>query len=147
MTNFDTYLVRGPRPESFQWLVDNGFDRVINLESGAFNFFHDDRYEIESQWDSRVDQYLFKWSDFSAPSVKSLKLVARLLHKANENKIKTYIHCLHGEDRTGIAVATYQIIYQGTPIEEAIEIMYNAGFHQWPYRYIFNWVRQLRKLK
>lgn len=149
MKQFDNYLYRGKRPESISSLKDDGFEDIINLQSGVFEFFHNDRYEFEYGYQSLgiISRKNFWLSDIFPPSVWTLKTIATILHQNNRDGIKTYIHCLHGKDRTGLIVAAYNILYRNYKIEDAIEKMYQNGFHKWPYLYLFNWPKQLRRLK
>jgi tyrosine-protein phosphatase SIW14 len=139
----DDNIFRGPRPESMKILQENGFKEVIDLESGAYEFFHDDQYEIDREKDFGIVKRDFRWSDVRAPSEKALRKVAKILHDNNRNGVMTYIHCLHGNDRTGMAIAAYKIIYRGTSKSDAIKEMYERGFHRFPYQF---WVSTLEKL-
>lgn len=38
------------------------------------------------------------------------------------------VHCWHGSDRTGLAIATYRIVFQGWPKEKALDEMRHGGF-------------------
>jgi tyrosine-protein phosphatase SIW14 len=143
MDQVDEYIYRGPRPPSVQWLKDNGFREVIDLESGKYEQFHDDDYERERKTERTIDFTNLPWSDFWAPNRLQLKKVIYIMSLNRKMKIKTYVHCLHGEDRTGMAVAAYKIVVLGRTPDEAIADMYAHGFHRFPY---FFWVKQLRNL-
>jgi len=41
----------------------------------------------------------------------------------------TYVHCLHGQDRTGLIVAKYEIV-NGQPKEDVEKRMLSYGFHK-----------------
>lgn len=147
MIQFDTHLFRGPRPPSMQWLKDNGFNKVINLQSGTFEFFHQDAYESQKGFDFGIDEKCFFWSDIFAPRVHSLRHIATLLDIWNNHGVKSYIHCLHGKDRTGMAVAAYNIMYKNMSVGLASKQMFDAGFHKRPYLIPLNWPAQLWRLK
>jgi protein tyrosine/serine phosphatase len=42
---------------------------------------------------------------------------------------KIFVHCLLGEDRTGVFIATYRMSEQKWPAEQAMREMYNFGFN------------------
>lgn len=138
------YLFRGPRPPSFEWLHEAGFKRVINLQSGVFQFFHHDRYEEPVRPLLGITSLEYHWSDIFAPELWMLGDVAEIMRDALDEKVKTYIHCLHGKDRTGMACAAYRIIYQNWKHADAIVEMKALGFHTFPYWF---WIKQLESLE
>jgi len=42
----------------------------------------------------------------------------------------TYVHCEHGQDRTGLAVGTYRVMYQHIDKSSAYQEMIVFGFHK-----------------
>lgn len=49
-----------------------------------------------------------------------------------DGRVPVLVHCQFGEDRTGIAVATYRVVEQGWSAERAIEEM--QGYRGWTHR-------------
>lgn len=124
-------LFRGPRP-SQEDLTNVKFD--INLEVGWFEFFHGHERQ-EQDWCMALNVTYFHkpLSDFTVPSrlaVLSVIDQARYWLFKGQNVL---IHCLHGEDRTGICIAAYRIKYQGWTVDRAREEMFSLGFHKFPY--------------
>jgi protein tyrosine/serine phosphatase len=54
-----------------------------------------------------------------------------------------FVDCLHGSDRTGLAVASYRVVEQGWDVETAIAELREFGFHA---RYFPQILRYLRRL-
>jgi len=50
---------------------------------------------------------------------------------------------LHGKDRTGMAIASWRIIYDKWSFEDAVKEMEKHGFHNFSY---FFWKRKLKRL-
>lgn len=144
ITQVDTNLYRGPRPESMDELVKLGVKTIVNLEEGWFEFFHG-KTDQEKRQASNA-QIIF-WhepiSDFFAPKSTYLRAID-LYILASQQHGPVYIHCLHGQDRTGLVCAHYRVKVQGWDIEKAIQEMYDMGFHKFPYLYL-GWVNRLRE--
>lgn len=64
---------------------------------------------------------------FGAPdSPFALRAAMELCDEANWPVL---VHCLHGQDRTGLIVAMFRVLKQGWPIEQARGEMLAMGFH------------------
>ncbi len=134
-------LFRGPRPTITE-LRQVKFD--INLEEGWFEFFHGEAREEQERCTLLNVSYFHKpLSDFFTPARKDILTVidqARFwLFKGHS----VLIHCLHGQDRTGIVIAAYRIKYQGWSVEDAVKEMNAYGFHNFPYGF---WVKVLNEI-
>lgn len=134
-------LFRGPRPSQIDiaWVQ---FD--INLEVGWFEFFHHEEAE-ERRWclQESVTYFHRPLSDLTAPSELQLQvIITQARHWLMCGK-SVLIHCLHGEDRTGIVIAAYRIKYQGWKLSDALTEMFNLGFHKFPYDFPLNWTSAL----
>lgn len=122
-------LWRGPRPTSYQELRDQGFDMVIDLESGIYQTFHDDEYEKELSLRFGIQQIVIPCSDITPPR---LDQVAKFLDAINYAH-KVYVHCLHGNDRTGFMCAVFRMRIQNWSYVQAEQEMFDLGFHKIPY--------------
>jgi tyrosine-protein phosphatase SIW14 len=40
-----------------------------------------------------------------------------------------YVHCLHGQDRTGLVIGVWRVLFQGWTVNEAYAEMIKYGFH------------------
>lgn len=130
-------LYRGSRP-TLDELKLVKFD--INLEVGWFEWFHGE-VEQERRWCAFHDvSYVHRpMSDIFPPLRQELMSIVKQARFWLFKGQSVLIHCLHGEDRTGLVIAAYQIMHLGYSKEKAIEEMYSSGFHQFPYRRPLNW--------
>ena len=131
MIQFDDYLWRGPRPKNLSLLADQGFKQIINLETGAFRFFHGLEHEGKQADTAGMEEAIFPCSDIWYPNrVRTMRCVAFMLYM-KQRKIKTYIHCLSGVDRTGFMCAVYRILAENWTYEKAYEEWVTLGRHWW----------------
>jgi tyrosine-protein phosphatase SIW14 len=63
---------------------------------------------------------------FAAPTNEE---VAQFLSLFRDSQQKVFVHCLLGEDRTGVFVATYRMSVQKWPVAQAMREMNNFGFN------------------
>lgn len=69
-----------------------------------------------------------KYSErYEAPAPERIRLAVETL--ANESNRPVYVHCLHGQDRTGLIVGIYRVLYDHYTKEQAYKEMLDNGFH------------------
>jgi protein tyrosine phosphatase (PTP) superfamily phosphohydrolase (DUF442 family) len=114
-------LYRGaqPTPEGFAQLKKMGIKTVVNLRS-----FSSDRSELKGTELQYVHIYCKAWHPEDEDVIKFLKVIK------DPNNHPVFVHCLHGADRTGMMVASYRIMEQGWPVDEAAKETHNFGFHK-----------------
>lgn len=61
-------------------------------------------------------------------SIEGRSLANAIKQGLLETKGATLVHCMHGEDRTGLAIAMYRTIKQGWPCDRAIEEAKSMGY-------------------
>lgn len=137
----DRNLSRGPRPENMDELKTMGIRQIINLEVGWFEAFHglweQEKHEAAL---AHIPYIHLPISDWMFPTKKEFDSI---LFKMNISQ-KTYVHCLHGQDRTGLVCAAYRVKFMDWKIDDAINEMYSFGFHSFPYKIPFGWEAALR---
>src|SRR5271165_2759104 len=101
-------IYRGPRPPSIEELKKQLPDvkYIIYLEDGWYEQFHSDVYKSERTHAADygvtiIDRPL---SDFVPPSDTELKIIVSDIAQWSP-KGTVYVHCLYGDDRTGMSVA------------------------------------------
>lgn len=143
-------IYRGPRPPSLQWLEEQGFGCVIDLQSGTYEAVTDDQYEREKlDPNRRLAIFDFNLSNIFPPQRNQVSYIITLLMRLQEAKInmqyvdsfgntvgskeienkKIYIHCLRGKDRTGFVCAAFKMRYMCTSYESAVKEMDSLGFN------------------
>ena len=113
-------LYRGqqPTPDGFKELKAMGIKTVVNLRS-----FHSDRDDLKGTGLRYAHIYCKAWHPEDEDLVQFLKIVQ---DPANQ---PVFVHCQHGADRTGCAVAVYRIVEEGWSIDDAVKELNNFGFH------------------
>ena len=144
MIKFDEYLWRGPRPKTVKELADDGFKVIITLQSGTYDTFFDDEYELDFPWRYGIREYCIPMDNFSSPHIDKVREAVALLRESQAAGVKTYIHCLHGKDRTGYVVAAYRMLVHGWLYKYAKGEMLHHGFHLFPYAC---WLPKLKKFE
>lgn len=140
MFKLSSSLIRGARPESCSDLVKIGCTTIINLESGAYDLAHDDKYENELPRSFGLNSFKIPCSDITPPTAKQVKEFLRIV---NQNYV-SYVHCLHGKDRTGFMCAVYRMQVQNWTFKDAVKEMFSFGFHKATYIW---WVPFLLKYR
>ena len=126
-------LYRSAQPSGEEWtaLAAMGIKSVINLR--LFGGGHD------AVGNSGIKTYYLRWN---AGFISENDLV-ELLKLVKQAPKPVLIHCFHGSDRTGAAVAAYRVVFQNwTPADAADELV-NGGFGH--HRIYFNIPRLIRK--
>jgi len=127
-------LYRGSRPHDIRDLIADGFQQVINLQSGAEDFWTDSLYEAQLL-SKRSDHTLYpqikvvyiRCPDLTPPS--PIQVSAFL--SAASNGLKTLAHCHSGVDRTGFMVAVYRMAKMGESFDDAYDDWVDQGRHWW----------------
>lgn len=113
-------LYRGAQPTEagFAELKKRGVKTIVSLRS-----FNGDSDEIEDTGLQYIRFDCKAWHIEQEDMVKFLKVVE---DPANQ---PVFVHCLHGSDRTGSAVAVYRMMEQGWTSDEALSEINNFGYH------------------
>lgn len=143
ITKVANNVYRGPRPTNMGELTALGVKHIMNLEVGWFEFFHQGaKRELDMAHFAGVECYHLPMSDWFFPSDASIRNKLAIIDvKAKAAPI--YVHCLHGEDRTGLICAAYKVTRLGWDIDQAIQEMLDLGFHKVPYDIPFGWLTSL----
>lgn len=112
-----------PNEQGLKELKKLGITTVVDLRA-------EDRYKLE--WERQQAEKLgmrfvhIPVAGFAAPTNEE---VAEFLSLFSDPQQKIFVHCLLGEDRTGVFVATYRMSVQKWPVTQALREMYNFGFN------------------
>ena len=154
LTNFNSFgqgLFRGARPEGegFKDLRRLGVKTVIDLQGGDGEdsifgsvagivepgedpeWIRFEQNKVESMGMRFINIPLNSLDSIDTQEGKALGQVLRLINDPKNQPV--YIHCEHGADRTGLAVALYRVFYQNWDKERAHDEMIELGhdfFHQ-----------------
>ena len=96
-------LYRGGQPDEIgmAYLKDIGVKTILDINND------DDEFESETAQASPMDLRYIPLSGFWEPSRKNMDQIESLIEDVTLRPL--YIHCEHGKDRTGLAVALYRV--------------------------------------
>jgi tyrosine-protein phosphatase SIW14 len=114
-------LYRGAQPseQGFEELKRMGVKTIVNLR-----WLHSDDDEIEGLGFQHAHIPSKAWHPSDEQIARFLAIVSE---PANQ---PVFVHCQHGADRTGAAVAAYRIVYEGWKPEDAEGELKVFGFHE-----------------
>lgn len=108
--------------EDFQILITDGIKNFVQLDTESEG--DDEKMCIKYGLCLMKNPITFADQFLVEPNLDALKCIVSWIGP------DTYIHCLHGEDRTGLVVALYRILVQGWTVKRAKQEMYDNGFHR-----------------
>lgn len=108
-----------PKPEGYATLAAMGIRTVINLR-----LLHSEREAVTAAGMKSIEIPMNTFKDVSPEKVK--RVIGFIRDPANQ---PVFVHCAHGQDRTGIVVAAYRMEADGWSREDAIAEMQAFGFN------------------
>lgn len=116
-----------PTAEQVDWVSQNGYTTILNLEAG--NFSSKPGYvKDEEKQAAKLGLKFFHISMHPTQGPSKEQIDAALEIMINPANQPILIHCHHGKDRTGMVAAAYRMKYQGWTYEKAVEEMNSYGF-------------------
>ncbi len=112
-----------PNAQGLEELKKLGITTIVDLRA-------EDR--PKSEWEKKEAERLgmhfvhIPIAGFAAPTNEEVVQFLSLFHDPQQ---KIFVHCLLGEDRTGVLVATYRMSVQKWPEEQAMREMNSFGFN------------------
>lgn len=136
-------LLRGSRPtcDDLKALRDLlGVRSVVSLESSEAAI-GDEKMCATSLGIEFRSIPMSNWTRPTQPQIKeALKYIDSL-------PSRTFVHCLHGHDRTGVTIAAYRISRQGWTEKAAYDEMLLHGHTAWWYDHFpFYWEKSLKEI-
>lgn len=128
IVNFHTVepgVYRGARPldAGLLYLADSGVRTVLDVEDDDFAVAEEQAVAEKLG----LQFYSTPMSGFWTPHQKQVNQSLAIL--ANQSLRPIYIHCLHGQDRTGLLVALYRVFYESWTPAKAWTEAETLGFH------------------
>lgn len=118
-------ILRGGRPSKYgiQQLKEMGIKTIINIDND------EDKLKKEKKWAAKEElEYVsIPLSWWHSPSNKDISQILSLIN--DETKQPVFIHCKHGEDRTGMIIGLYRVFSENWTPENAYNEMLDLGFH------------------
>jgi tyrosine-protein phosphatase SIW14 len=119
-------IYRGGRPDQagLAALVSLGVKTVINLE--------DDKAAVASEVNVAnqlgLKEILMPMSGFLRPKRAEVAEILRMMNDPANQPV--FVHCQHGQDRTGVVVGLYRVFYENWNAEASYAEMLQDGFHR-----------------
>ncbi len=133
-------IYRGPRLSDLNELKSLKVHTILNLEddTGAVS-----REETAAKG-LGIEVINIPMSDITRPRPADLVKAVEIMGDPGLQPV--YVHCRHGRDRTGLAVAAYRILHDGWSVDRADREAIDNGHTWWFYDLIFRWKKSLRAL-
>ncbi|HLX64430.1 MAG TPA: tyrosine-protein phosphatase [Planctomycetota bacterium] len=130
-------LFRGaqPTPDGFAQLQKMGIRTVVNLRA-----YTSDSRKLRKTRDCKL-HYIHLRCRAWLPSSKKLAQFLKILRDPANQPV--FVHCLHGSDRTGLAIGAYRIIEQGWLAQDAAKELHTFGFHGRIFPQILRFLKKL----
>lgn len=122
----DTGLHRGGQPteKGFEILQSKGVKTVINLrDEQPMRIAEADIIKRLGMVYVSIDM-----DPFLPPGDEKIEKFLKVVGESSAGP--TFVHCLHGQDRTGMMVGIYRMVIHGFDYERAFEEMCTHGFHR-----------------
>ena len=120
----EIYCGGQPSDEGFNVLKEKGIKTIINLREEPGQIARE-RELVESLGMTFLSVPM---TPFQEPSETAIKQFLELALKPESHPI--FVHCLHGQDRTGAMVCIYRMEAHGHTFDMAYEEMVAGGFHK-----------------
>lgn len=117
-------ILRGgfPTPEEVRVLKNIwGVNRIISLDLEAGE-------KIDPICDQLNIEHLILPIEFDADMHQVVNFLDKNIVSLLTDRQPTYIHCIHGRDRTGLAIALYRIKVDKWPVKRALDEAYSLDF-------------------
>ena len=120
-------VYRGGQPqtlEDWRWLYSVGVRDVVKLNT------HSEGDDVARALGMHVYYYPidFVSQTVGKPDPREIKEAADVVYFAHLEHVGVYVHCSHGQDRTGLVVGNYRLI-EGWSKYAAYREMVRYGFH------------------
>ncbi len=133
-------IYRGPRLNDLNQLKSFKVRTILDLENNT------DAVNQEEAVAKRlgIEVINIPMSDITRPKPADLVKAVEIMEDPGLQPV--YVHCLHGRDRTGLAVAAYRVLHDGWSLDRAYREAIDNGHAWWLYDLIFRWKKSLRAL-
>jgi tyrosine-protein phosphatase SIW14 len=133
------HLFRGAQPDisNLAELKKLGITTIVDLRSDSLRSRDLERARAESLGLHFVS---IPVGSFSNPTSAQLAQFFSLLRQTPPESV--FIHCRYGEDRTGVFIAAYRIVFEKWSADQALSEMNAFGFHHTWHPSMITFVRQ-----
>ncbi len=133
-------IYRGPRPGDLNELKAVNVRTILDLENSTEAVIQEEAAAKEAG----IEVIKIPMSGVERPSPEDLAKAVEIMEDPKLQPV--YVHCRHGRDRTGLAVAAYRILHDGWTVDRAYREAIDNGHTWWLYSLILRWKESLREL-
>lgn len=125
--------------ESVPYLKELGIKTVLTFDNKL------DRVEKEQKFleEAGIKSISIPWSGWDYPNDQTIQKIHEIINQPERQPI--LVHCKHGQERTGVVVATWRIADQGWTFDQAYEEMKFCGFRPFQYGHLKDYVFDFAK--
>ncbi|MBI4358492.1 MAG: dual specificity protein phosphatase family protein [Candidatus Omnitrophica bacterium] len=126
--------------EASPYLKELGIKTVVSFDNNK----HRAKAEEERLRRLGIDLIPIPWSGWDYPDDEVISKVIELIESPERRPI--LVHCKHGQERTGVVIASWRIAKQGWQAEKAYQEMKAHGFRPFQYghlkEYVYDFARR-----
>ena len=126
--------------ESVPYLKELGIKTVITFDNKL------KRVETERAFyeGTGIEFISIPWSGFSDPDDETIQKIHSIMNDPAKQPV--LVHCKHGQERTGVTIATWRIAEQNWNADQAYQEMKACGFRPFRYghlkKYVYDFAKQ-----
>lgn len=130
-------VFRGARPSSsdYKILKKDGVKTILNIENNVAAINKEKKAAKYNKLELIISP--MEWD--TPPDPKQVDEILALMK--DSTKFPVFLHCKHGQDRTGLIVGLYRVEVEGWKAEDAYHEMLKDGFHP-EYKALDDYFRQ-----
>lgn len=125
--------------ESVPYLKELGIKTVLTFDNRMDRIGKEQKFLEEAG----IKSISIPWSGWDYPSDKTIQEIHEIIN-AHENQ-PVLVHCKHGQERTGVVVASWRIAYQDWNFDQAYQEMKACGFRPFQYGHLKKYVSEFAK--
>lgn len=120
--------------ESAPYLKELGIKTVLTFDNELERVHKEQKFLEEAG----IKSISIPWSGWDDPNDQTIQKIHEIMNKSELQPI--LVHCKHGQERTGVVVATWRIAYQDWIFDQAYQEMKSCGFRWFQYGHLKNYV-------
>jgi len=122
--------------ESVPYLKELGIKTVLTFDNQPKRVAKEQQFLKEAG----IESISIPWSGWDYPDDETIQKIHQIMDLPERQPI--LVHCKHGQERTGVVVATWRISRQNWNVDQAYQEMKACGFRSFQYghlkKYIYN---------
>lgn len=122
--------------EAVPYLKELGIKTVLTFDNQPKRVAEEQKYLKEAG----IESISIPWSGWDDPDDATIQKIHEIMNSPEHQPI--LIHCKHGQERTGVVVATWRISHQNWSADQAYQEMKGCGFRPFQYghlkKYVYN---------